>query len=314
MKTLANFSHRSFSLMLIISLAAGLVFPTVSENLKPLNLLCLGLLIFFPTLKISIGDYWSVLRNRKNLVAISLVFLFFPIPILTYLIGRQVNLPSMILAGVVFSSASPCMLSVPYLSEAIGGDSRLAWCLTVTSTMIAPLVYVMGANLFFTNIQEIDIFWMGRTILLVLLIPIGAAILVRRSVPLLAKSLFTFESPLSQIAIVLLNWLFVSFNRQIILQLDFAVFCIIFLMGIFQSLGVFLLTRWFGQFWLSPAETISLAVSYSMKNSALIGGVMLLYDVRLALASSIFAFSNILMFMIIDKIKQDLATGRAATQ
>lgn len=293
--------QKIFPLLIVLAIALGLVHDFPPAHLQPLNLFCISLLLFFPTLKIDPQQYLTHLRSDGRLVALSLPVLFILLPLLSYSLGKLSGLELPILVGLVLTSAAPTMLSAPYLTGLIEGDFKIAWSLTITSTFTTPLVLIAGVRLAREFIPSINLSRLLETIGIVVLLPVALAILIRLLFPRLIAKLLPFENLITLSAMVLINWMVVSFNQHIILSLSLVLLLILLLICLLETFGIFFLVRWLAGLFLDLPTSKALAISYSMRNVALIGGILVVYDVKFALASSIFSLVYAFMLIMINK-------------
>jgi predicted Na+-dependent transporter len=290
---------KAYPYLLLLSIAAGLFLPTPPAWIKSANLFLIGLLIFFPTLKIQPRHTWESIRAKAALLPGSLAFMFVLLPLIVYALGALAGLERSILVSLVLTAAAPSMLSTPYLSESIGGDVQLSWAMAVTSTLLAPLALSAIVPLLVPGYQGSLVAAMAGTVLLVLILPAALAFGLRRASPSIAARLCAIQDPFMQLAIVLITWMMIGFNRDTIIKMNFAAFLEILAAVLALVIGQYLLFRRFAARWLNPGLSRSLAVNFCLRNAALVGGVLVLFDASLAFVFSIGALVNALLFLII---------------
>lgn len=292
--------------MLLAGIVIGWLLPKTAEALKPFNMPLVAVLIFFPTLKIDLRQNLESLRSDWRLTLISLAVIFLAMPALAAGLGMLTPLDPVVYAGLVINAAAPSMLTAPYNTERIGGRAGISWMLTVITTLLSPLVLLLSGMLVLASLPQLNLGRMVLDIFIVMVAPVSLALLVRRFLPRIIPTLLSLEHIFTLGIIVLVNWSVIGLNKSIIQQLSTFAFVLLLALGLFMDFGVFFITRALTRRRLGEGISRALAVSYGMKNAAMFGGVLVFYDPRLAIATSIFSLAHAFMFIMINTLKEKL--------
>ena len=154
--------------------------------------------------------------------------------------------------------------------------------------------------------MAIDVIAVARTITFVLVIPIMLAVLTRQVLPNLVAPFIAGESIFTVSALVLINWVMLGTNRDAIVGSHIHTLLPLLVLCLFQDFGLFFITRKVSRYFVSNRISKALAVSIGLKNVALVGGVLVIFNESLALASGVVSLAHVLMFVVISLWKDKL--------
>jgi BASS family bile acid:Na+ symporter len=306
MSRLNDFSQRALPGFLIVGLLAGLLAPRATGTLRALTLPCLAVLMFFPALKLDRENLATGAVSQWRVLAAGFPVIFGVIPLLMYALGRLAGLDPLLLAGLVLGSATPSIVSAPYFVGLMRGHVGVAFSLMVGSTLLSPLVLPLLAFLLLGGSTRVNLVYVAEMVFLVIAVPVALAALLRRVSPALSQSLLRSEHIFSASALVVLNWIIIGMNQRLIVGSLTGVLLPMFLLGMFQDLGIFLITRRVSRRLVCDEVSKALAVCFGLKNIGLVGGVMIAVDESLALASGVVSLAHVLMFVLISARKDRL--------
>lgn len=285
--------------LIVAGVVLGIGIPDVALSLKPFVLPCLSILIFFPALKIDVRKVTGMLSHQINILIIAILVLFGLIPLLIYSIGYFVGLQKELLVGLVLASSAPSMLSASYFTNLIQGDIETSFSISIVSTLLSPLLVPLVLYLLIGENASIDPLAVGKIILYVVLVPLLSAALLRFKFPAVVTFLLQVEHYFTIIAIALPNWVMIGANRDPIIGSVVPILLPIFLIGVIQVFGVFFLTRKLSTLFFSNDVSKALAVSFGLKNVALVGGVIITFNDTLAIPAGILTLTHVVLYVII---------------
>jgi len=297
--------QKYFAIFLIAGVLLGVAFPETALALKQITLICLAVLVFFPALRVNTHSFTSNLSLQFRVLFISLLVMFGVVPSLMYYLGRMVNLENALLVGLVIASAAPSMISSPYFTGLMKGNIEVAFSISVFSTMLSPFVVPYTLYLLVGEKTTISILAVAGTMFFVIIIPAVLAILIRKISQRFTTLFLGTENLFTVTAIVLINWVIVGTNQSSIINSTVAILPLLAL-GLFQDFGIFFLTRKLSSHLVQEDISKALAVSFGLKNVALVGGVMVTFSESLALASAVVSLAHVLMFVMISLWKNRL--------
>jgi len=302
---LDSFFQRYFAIFLVAGVALGILVPGAAVVLSPATLPCLGVLVFFPSLKIRYRELLSSLSQRPGLFLLALLGVFGLVPLLMYALGRVAGLSPLLLTGLVLASAAPSMVSSPFFTGLIHGDIGFAFTVAVSSTLLAPLTIPLTVYLLLGQSTTLQLSYLVRTASLVIFAPALLAALVRRYVPRTAAQILSAEHICTTVAIVILNSVIIGSNRAAMAQ-PAAAFLPLFALGLVQNFGVFFLTRNLSRRLVPDPLSKAMSVVFGLKNVALIGGLFVALNQVLALPAAVISLAHVLMFVMIGSLRERL--------
>jgi predicted Na+-dependent transporter len=298
--------QRYFPVFLVAGVLLGIGVPETAFALKRIILICLAVLVFFPALRMNKHGFTSNFSLQLRVLVVSSLVMFGLIPLLMYSLGRMANLDNALLVGLVLASAAPSMISSPYFTGLMNGNMEVAFSISVFSTMLSPFVVPYTLYLLIGENTTISIPAVARTIFFVIIVPAALAALIRYTAPKFAASFLATENLFTVSAIVLINWVIVGTNQSPIVNSMTVVLLPLLALGLVQDFGIFFLTRKVSSYLVPEDISKALAVSFGLKNVALVGGVIVTFSESMALASGVVSLAHVLMFIVISLWKDRL--------
>lgn len=172
-----------FSIVIFLSIASGLLFPSVTVLWKDYQNFLLALLMFFSALRLEKKDLEKA-NPRQLLVLLLFVFVLMPLLSLPFMLTD-----SMTFIGVLFALASPSAAATAFFISFLGGDIALGVAISFIASLLSIVtlpttVYLLGGVA--GSIDNNKIF----TILIeVIIIPILTALISRKLFKKLVESI-----------------------------------------------------------------------------------------------------------------------------
>ncbi|WP_141922980.1 bile acid:sodium symporter [Haloactinospora alba] len=176
--SLAAFAGRWFAVLVVLGAVVGLVAPDQTARLAPWISPLLGMIMFGMGLSLRASDF-AVVARRPQAVLVGIVAQFLVMPLVGYGIGVALQLPPMLLVGMVLVGSSPGGTAsnvVVYLSR---GDVALSVAMTSVSTLLAPLLTPALVLLLAGSTLPVDAGGLFLSIVQVVLAPVLAGLVVR---------------------------------------------------------------------------------------------------------------------------------------
>ncbi|RHX86939.1 bile acid:sodium symporter family protein [Leptospira stimsonii] len=244
-----------------------------------LNIL-LGLIMFGIALELKLEDFKLLLKKPKaSITGIVSQFLLFPLA--TYLLLWILSPPPGVALGMLLIAACPGGNISNFITSLAKGNTALSISLTAFSSSLAivatPFNFFFWGNLYppihnVLKVIALDPFDVFKTILTILLIPIGLGLLTNRFLP---KFAVKAEKPLKLLSgLIFVAFLVVALaaNFEIFLQVIHRVFLYVFLMN---SIGFFLGYFFAKLMRLDERDARCISIETGIQNSGL--GLVLIF-------------------------------------
>jgi bile acid:Na+ symporter, BASS family len=198
----------------MVSIIAGIIFPTIGMSLEPYLLVWLGGLLYVNLINLHPRHLVSTLRKPKTLIVFTVGKLIL-LPCLVYIITSLVY-PKLTLSATLLSGISTG-LGAPFAINFIGAGriSTIAVLVTVSSLAV-PVTLPFMLYVFFADTKEfvIPIYDIGFLLVTALFIPLSLGWSTRRYVPRVSKFVAGNSLFLSIIFIILINYsMFARFSQ-----------------------------------------------------------------------------------------------------
>ncbi len=189
--------------VVLSSMAAGIIFPGFSSRFQALPVYCLMILFALSYLSIELKTVRSTLRNDKGriLAFVGMKSLIFPV--LVYYLFQAVA-PDYALAALLLSGVSTGVVA-PFISNLVRGNSALVLVVVVLTSVLVPVTLPVLARLVASEHAEISMPAMIRMLLLVIFVPILIVEALRRLTPGLLRRAIRFQFPVSLVLFALIN-------------------------------------------------------------------------------------------------------------
>lgn len=167
-------SRYLFSLVILISLIAGLFLPSVTLLWSNYIIPLLALLMFFSTLRVEKKELYKT--NPKELLAL-LFFVFIIMPLLS--LPFKLTQP-LLFIGVLVALSSPSAAATAFFSSFLGGDAILGVSISFISSLLSLATLPLTMQLFAGTAVYIDQSKIFTTLFEVIVIPIILALVSKK--------------------------------------------------------------------------------------------------------------------------------------
>ncbi|TWT91046.1 Sodium Bile acid symporter family protein [Pseudobythopirellula maris] len=173
----------AFTVWMVAGIALAMLYPESLQRVGPidlhnawLKLLIVQAVMFGMGTQMSLSDLAGVAKSPGR-VAVGLACQFTIMPLVGYAIAVGLQLPGEIAAGVVLIGCCSSGLASNVMVHLARGDLALSVTLTAVATLLAPLVTPTWMKALAGQFVEVDFFAMMTTIIKIVVVPIGAALL-----------------------------------------------------------------------------------------------------------------------------------------
>jgi len=200
----------------------ALIQPYVFVWIKPHIPLFLGIIMFGMGLTLKFTDFEDVWRHRQ-LVLLGAFLQYTIMPILALLISFVFHLPREATIGLVIVGSCPGGTASNVITYLARANVALSVVMTMTSTLLAPLV--TPGIIYIILSQQVDIpFWsMVRSVLIIVALPVFGGLVIRHFFMAKLKPILTVFPSISIIAITLVIACVVALNQKTLLAFPFII-------------------------------------------------------------------------------------------
>lgn len=189
--------------VVLSSMAAGIIFPGFSSRFQELPVYCLMILFALSYLSIELKTVRSTLRNDKRRILAFVILKSLIFPALVYYLFQAVA-PAYALAALLLSGVSTGVVA-PFISNLVKGNSALVLVVVVITSVLVPVTLPVLVQLVASRQAEISMTAMIRMLLTVIFVPILIVEALRLLAPGLLKQVIRVQFPLSLVLFALIN-------------------------------------------------------------------------------------------------------------
>lgn len=275
MKALCKGIETYFYVIILSVSIVGFFSPYLFSWVQPYIKQILGAIMFCMGATLTFSDFKSIVKSPK-LIGVGVALQYTCMPLLAYLISKVLQLPNEQLIGMVIVGSCPGGTASNLITFLSKGNVALSVVITLSSTILAPLLTPLMIYLFLMEQMPIDTFALMKSVFWIVVFPIFDALVIRHFFEKqFQKIAFVFPS----IAVFLISLLvayIIGINKDLLLTLPLLLFlAIVMHNGLGYLLGYYV-SKLFG-FAIKDSRTI--AIEVGMQNSGL----------GLALASQFFS-------------------------
>lgn len=265
MSSINKFMQKNMSLIVIIVTATALFFPvTFSWTVSKVTIL-LGIVMLGMGMTLKVEDFKFILQNPRN-VLIGAIAQFTIMPLTAFLITKIFLFPPEIAAGIILVGACPGGTSSNVMTFLAKGDLALSISMTMTTTILSPLVTPALMFLFAGEWLEISFYSMMISIFQVVVIPIFLGIFINAMFGKKLKNFLEYLPMISISAIILILGGVVAINSGKIFEVGLMILIAVVLHNLLGYFLGFVLAKSL-KMEMSKAKAISIEVG--MQNSGL---------------------------------------------
>lgn len=200
-------------LIVLLAIFVSFVVPRLGLGIKPYLSYLLMFLMFLSCLDLRLGEIAISLKEyKKQSLVLAVIHLASPLVVL--LLRRFFN--DEIFLGLVLASTIPAGRSAVFLANIYGGEPTKALVVTTISNALSPILVPLVILLVAKTSIKIDATEMGSTILVLVVIPIVAALIFGRTPP--GKVLNKYGVSISVITLFLIVMGIIAPIREVVLH------------------------------------------------------------------------------------------------
>lgn len=286
LKKICSLIVNHMALLVITIGVIAAVRPSLLAWAGPWIPIMLGLIMFGMGMTLRFQDF-QVIAQRPWEVAIGALAQFTIMPIAAYFLTKVFNLPPEIAIGVILLGACPGGTASNVIAYLAKGDVALSVSMTMTTTILAPLVtpiitwYLAGAWV------DISLKSMMLSIAQMVLAPIILGLLLNHFFYKTVQKVLPALPPFSVICIVLTVGGVVSLSAEKLLTYGLLLFVVVVC---HNALGLICGYFFAKLFRMSPKKQRTLAIEVGMQNSGLATSLAVMYFTAAAgIAGAIFS-------------------------
>ena len=282
MKRICDFIARWMGVLVLLMALFALVVPAPLGAIDTwiINPL-LGLIMFGMGLTLSTQDFRVILRRPKD-VLLGCLLQFTVMPFMAWLLAWLFALPKELALGVILVGCCPGGTASNVITYLAKGDLALSVGMTAMSTLLAPLLTPLLVWWLAGTMVDVDAIGMLRSIVYVVIAPIGGGLLCQWYLPRLTRRLVAYLPAFSAVMITLVVGIIVSHNADKLL----AGGLIIMLVVVLHNLSGLTLGYLVGRLLrLTRPKCIAVSIEVGMQNSGLASSLAVIHFAVFPLAT-----------------------------
>ena len=214
MKKLCHYISEYMGVLVLLAALAAFLLPQTFMQIptKTINYL-LGVVMFGMGLTLNLSDFKIVFSHPRDVV-IGCLAQFTIMPMLAWLLARLFALDDALALGVVLVGCCPGGTASNVITYLAKGDLALSVGMTGVSTILAPLLTPLLTWLLAGKTVDVDVASMFLSILWVVILPIIAGIIIKRTFPRFSSEAVDYLPALSSVAIALIVAIVIAANAE----------------------------------------------------------------------------------------------------
>lgn len=273
LESLSNFISKYMAFFVIIVAAIALFIPWTFTWAAGYVTYLLGIVMFGMGMTLRFEDFKLVFQRPKD-VLIGALAQFTIMPCLAWLLAKAFQLPPELAVGVILVGTCPGGTSSNVMTYLARGDVPLSVSMTMTTTILAPIVtplltwWLAGAWI------EISLAAMMISIIQVVVVPIILGIIINKLFGDFVRKAIKLLPLISVIAIVLIVGGVVSVSAKQIMETGLLIMAIVMLHNLLGYTLGFILAKILK---LNLAKSKAIAIEVGMQNSGLASSLALMH-------------------------------------
>ena len=267
------FVSKYMAVFVIAIAAIALLEPVSFKWVAPNITMLLGIVMFGMGMTLRISDFKLVFQRPRD-VFIGALAQFTIMPLLAYLLAMAFGLPPELAAGVILVGTCPGGTSSNVMTYLARGDVALSVSMTMTTTILAPIVTPLLTWWLAGAWVEISLASMMMSIVQVVILPIVAGLVLNSFLEKLVQKAVKILPLVSVTAIVLIVGGVVAVSSQKIMETGLLIMAVVMchnLLG--YSIG-FLLAK---ALHMDIAKAKAISIEVGMQNSGLATSLAMLH-------------------------------------
>ena len=274
------------AVFVILVAAIALIQPWTFKWAAPKITILLGIVMFGMGMTLRLRDFQLVFQRPKD-VFIGALAQFTIMPALAWLLAKGFGLPPELAAGVILVGTCPGGTSSNVMTYLARGDVALSVSMTMTTTVLAPIVTPLLTWGLAGEWVDISLSAMMMSIVQVVILPIVLGIVINSFFEETVQKIVKLLPLISVIAIVLIVGGVVSVSSQRILETGLLIMLVVMLHNLLgYSIG-FLIAK---ALHMNVAKAKAISIEVGMQNSGLATSLaMLHFGAAAAIPGAIFS-------------------------
>ena len=283
---LSAFISKYMAVFVILVAAIALIAPWTFKWAAPKITILLGIVMFGMGMTLRLRDFKLVFQRPKD-VFVGALAQFTIMPALAWLLAKGFGLPPELAAGVILVGTCPGGTSSNVMTYLARGDVALSVSMTMTTTVLAPIVTPLLTWWLAGEWVEISLAAMMMSIVQVVILPIVLGIVINSFFEETVQKIIKLLPLVSVMAIVLIVGGVVAVSSQRILETGLLIMLVVMLHNLLgYSIG-FLIAK---ALHMNVAKAKAISIEVGMQNSGLATSLaMLHFGAAAAIPGAIFS-------------------------
>jgi BASS family bile acid:Na+ symporter len=189
--------------VVLSSMAVGIIFPDFSSLFQGLPIYCLMVLFALSYLSIELATVWRTLKDHSKTILTFTVLKSLILPVVVFYIFK-IFAPAYALSALLLIGVSTGVVA-PFISNLVKGNSALVLVVVVITSALVPITLPALIHVVTAKYAELSLVAMIRMLMLVIFVPILVVEGLRRLTPGLLKHLMKRQFPLSLLLFAIIN-------------------------------------------------------------------------------------------------------------
>lgn len=286
LEKLSAFISKYMAIFVIAIAAIALFEPWTFKWAAPKVTILLGVVMFGMGMTLRIRDFKLVFQRPRD-VFIGALAQFTIMPALAWLLAKGFGLPPELAAGVILVGTCPGGTSSNVMTYLARGDVALSVSMTMTTTILAPVVTPLLTWWLAGEWVEISLSAMMLSIVQVVILPIVLGIIINTFFEATVQKVVTLLPLISVTAIVLIVGGVVSVSSQRIMETGLLIMLVVMCHNLLGYGIGFLLAKLLH---MNMAKAKAISIEVGMQNSGLATSLaMLHFGATAAIPGAIFS-------------------------
>lgn len=174
-----------FFIVFLAAAAAGIIWPAPSRYLNPIMAPAMMTILFLSFLKISPQMVWEAMKQYPGRLSLLVVIKLIILPVAVYALAIRL-VPDYALGLLLLAGVSTAV-SAPFFVQLVGGNMALVLVMAVVTSVLVPFSLPAVVKLMAGHRIVFDPLAMIRFLAAIVFLPLAAAALCRRILPIAAR-------------------------------------------------------------------------------------------------------------------------------
>ena len=273
LEKLSAFISKYMAVFVIAIAAIALIEPVSFKWVAPNITLLLGIVMFGMGMTLKLSDFKLVFQRPRD-VFIGALAQFTIMPLLAYLLATAFGLPPELAAGVILVGTCPGGTSSNVMTYLARGDVALSVSMTMTTTILAPIVTPLLTWWLAGAWVEISLAAMMMSIVQVVILPIVAGLIINSFFEAQVQKVVKILPLVSVTAIVLIVGGVVAVSSQKIMETGLLIMAVVMCHNLLGYGTGFLLAK---ALHMDLAKAKAISIEVGMQNSGLATSLAMLH-------------------------------------